>query len=108
MFSQTDQPQAVKGDALPQDMQGFTYCFTMDYLEGEDHTIERPERYDFCVRTKPTFGQFGCSAGLASAHLRLNPSITNFSKVLSVTPVSTTDVSSMLRNLRKAYIPQAF
>ncbi|MDR6879809.1 hypothetical protein J2X61_001556 [Bacillus sp. 3255] len=46
-FSQTGEPHAVKGEALPQDMQGLTYCFAMDYIEGEDHTIERPERYDF-------------------------------------------------------------
>jgi glycine/D-amino acid oxidase-like deaminating enzyme len=45
--SQTGEPHAVDGDALPQDMQGVTYCFAMDYIEGENHTIERPERYDF-------------------------------------------------------------
>ncbi len=31
----------------PDNHQAFTMCFAMDYLEGEDHTIERPERYDF-------------------------------------------------------------
>nr|WP_276562889.1 FAD-dependent oxidoreductase [Paenibacillus anseongense] len=54
-FSQTGEPHAVKGDALPQDMQGFTYCFAMDYIEGEDHTIERPERYDFWRSYKADF-----------------------------------------------------
>jgi hypothetical protein len=30
----------------PANSQSFTYCFAMDYLEGEDHTIERPRDYD--------------------------------------------------------------
>lgn len=30
----------------PTMMQSFTVCFAMDYLEGEDHTIARPEQYD--------------------------------------------------------------
>lgn len=34
-------------EAQPQNHQGFTVVFAMDYLEGEDHTIERPEQYDF-------------------------------------------------------------
>ncbi len=31
----------------PADSQSFTYCFAMDYLEGEDHTLDRPRDYDF-------------------------------------------------------------
>ncbi|OPH57890.1 FAD-dependent oxidoreductase [Paenibacillus ferrarius] len=54
-FSETGEPHAVAGEALPQDMQGFTYCFAMDYIEGEDHTIERPERYDFWRQYKADF-----------------------------------------------------
>lgn len=45
--SMTDEPHAVAGDALPQDMQAFTCCFVVDHLEGEDHTIERPRDYAF-------------------------------------------------------------
>jgi len=33
--------------AQPANSQSFTYCFAMDYLEGEDHTIERPRDYEF-------------------------------------------------------------
>lgn len=33
-------------EAQPANSQSFTYCFAMDYLEGEDHTIERPRDYD--------------------------------------------------------------
>ena len=32
--------------AQPANSQSFTYCFAMDYLEGEDHTLERPRDYD--------------------------------------------------------------
>ncbi|MDQ1914188.1 FAD-dependent oxidoreductase [Paenibacillus sp. GD4] len=45
--SQTGEPHAVDGDPLPQDMQSFTYCFAMDYIEDQDHTIARPEQYSF-------------------------------------------------------------
>ena len=31
----------------PDNQQSFTCCFAMDYLEGEDHTIDRPEEYAF-------------------------------------------------------------
>jgi FAD dependent oxidoreductase len=33
--------------AQPNSMQCITCCFVMDYLKGEDHTIEKPEEYDF-------------------------------------------------------------
>ncbi len=32
-------------EAQPRNSQSFTYCFAMDYLPGEDHTIERPRKY---------------------------------------------------------------
>lgn len=35
-----DEPQ-------PQNHQAFTVCFAVDYLEGEDHTIDKPEEYGF-------------------------------------------------------------
>jgi hypothetical protein len=31
----------------PSNSQSFTHCFAIDYLEGEDDTIERPRDYDF-------------------------------------------------------------
>ncbi len=34
-------------EAQPQNMQSCTWCFAMDYIEGEDHTIDKPEEYDF-------------------------------------------------------------
>jgi hypothetical protein len=31
----------------PKNSQSFTFCFAMDFLKGEDHTIERPKDYSF-------------------------------------------------------------
>lgn len=33
--------------ADPMDQQAITWCFAVDHLEGEDHTIEKPAQYDF-------------------------------------------------------------
>ncbi|MDQ3785526.1 MAG: FAD-dependent oxidoreductase, partial [Actinomycetota bacterium] len=33
--------------ADPLDQQAVTWCFALEYLPGEDHTIERPKDYDF-------------------------------------------------------------
>ena len=37
----------------PDNNQAFTYCFALDYLPGEDHTIEKPAEYDFWRNYKP-------------------------------------------------------
>jgi hypothetical protein len=42
--SETGEPHA-KDKAEPDNLQGFTFCFAMDYLAGEDHTIDRPRDY---------------------------------------------------------------
>lgn len=42
--SETDEPHA-KEKAEPGNLQGFTFCFAMDYLAGEDHTIDKPRDY---------------------------------------------------------------
>ncbi|MEW5801769.1 MAG: FAD-dependent oxidoreductase [bacterium] len=33
--------------ARPANMEAVTWCCALDYLEGEDHTIEKPGQYDF-------------------------------------------------------------
>ena len=33
--------------ADPNNVQSFTMCFAMDYIEGRDNTIEKPDNYDF-------------------------------------------------------------
>jgi hypothetical protein len=43
---QTGEPHAP-AEALPDNQQAFTYCFAVDHLDGEDHTIPKPAEYDF-------------------------------------------------------------
>ncbi|MFM1748143.1 MAG: hypothetical protein RLZZ188_1809 [Verrucomicrobiota bacterium] len=43
---ETGEPHATD-EARPANHQAFTCCFAMDYLDGEDHTIERPRDYTF-------------------------------------------------------------
>ncbi len=33
-------------EAQPDNIQCFTWCFAVDHLDGEDHTIDKPEQYD--------------------------------------------------------------
>ncbi len=44
--SETGEAHA-KAVAEPDNLQGFTMCFAMDYLAGEDHTMDKPRDYDF-------------------------------------------------------------
>ena len=52
---ETGERHAVPGPGDPTDMQAFTYCFAMDYLPGEDHTIARPHQYDFWRKYRAPF-----------------------------------------------------
>ena len=42
--AETGEPHAL-AKADPLDQQAITWCFAMDHLPGEDHTIDRPARY---------------------------------------------------------------
>ena len=44
--SETTEPSA-KAEAQPDNLQGFTFCFALDYLAGEEHTIDRPRDYAY-------------------------------------------------------------
>jgi hypothetical protein len=44
--SETGEPHA-KDKAQPDNLQGFTFGFAMDYLAGEDHMIDKPRDYSF-------------------------------------------------------------
>jgi hypothetical protein len=37
----------AKEQAEPDNLQGFTMCFAMDYLAGEDHVMAKPRDYDY-------------------------------------------------------------
>lgn len=41
-------------EAAPLNMQAFTSCFAMDYLAGQNHTIDRPSKYEFWRDFVPT------------------------------------------------------
>ena len=43
---ETREPHAPE-QAQPANIQAFTVCFAVDYLPGQDHTIDRPREYDF-------------------------------------------------------------
>lgn len=43
---ETGEPHAPP-EARPSNIQAFTYCFAMDYLPGQDHTIDKPAEYAF-------------------------------------------------------------
>ncbi len=43
---QTGEPHAPE-EADPRNIQALTHCFAIDHLEEEDHTIDRPDMYDF-------------------------------------------------------------
>lgn len=52
---QTGEPNALAGGPDPMEMQAITWCFAMDYVEGGDFTIPKPEQYDFWVNYKADF-----------------------------------------------------
>ncbi len=43
---ETGEPHAP-AEAQPDNQQAFTFCFAVDYRPGEDHTIDKPDEYDF-------------------------------------------------------------
>jgi hypothetical protein len=49
---QTAEPHAP-AQAQPNNQQAFTWCFAVDYLDGEDHTIALPKEYDFWKKYVP-------------------------------------------------------
>jgi hypothetical protein len=49
-----DEPHAPS-TAQPGNLQGFTVCLAVSHHAGEDHTIDRPEQYDFWRSYRPEF-----------------------------------------------------
>lgn len=44
---ETGELHAPEGNPQPLDQQAISWCYALDYLPGEDHTIPKPEDYDF-------------------------------------------------------------
>jgi hypothetical protein len=53
--NQTGELHALAGISNPLDQQAITWCFAIDYLPNEDHTIEKPEEYDFWRNYQASF-----------------------------------------------------
>ena len=51
---ETGEPHA-REKADPNDIQAFTYVLGMEYRDGEDHTIDKPDMYDFWKNYQPEF-----------------------------------------------------
>jgi hypothetical protein len=69
--SETGEAHALEGEAEPMDIQSITWCFALDYREGEDHTIDRPKDYTFWRDYKADFWpgpQLGWDAPKHSAY----------------------------------------
>ncbi|HWS79660.1 MAG TPA: FAD-dependent oxidoreductase [Rubrobacter sp.] len=52
---ETGEPHALPKDPNPLDQQAVSWCFPLDYMPGEDHTIDRPEDYDYWRSYRPNF-----------------------------------------------------
>ncbi|HEY8462089.1 MAG TPA: FAD-dependent oxidoreductase [Blastocatellia bacterium] len=50
--AETGEPHAPER-ASPKDQQAITVCFAMEYLPGEDHTIDKPRQYDLWREFRP-------------------------------------------------------
>ncbi|WP_284644232.1 FAD-dependent oxidoreductase [Paenibacillus silviterrae] len=55
--NETGEPHALDA-ADPLDMQSITHVFALDYVEGSDYTIEKPEMYDYWKQYVPSFSRF--------------------------------------------------
>ncbi|WP_159619144.1 FAD-dependent oxidoreductase [Ruania rhizosphaerae] len=50
----TGEPSAP-AERQPENMQSVTWCFAFDYIEGEDHTIDKPADYDAWRAFQPPY-----------------------------------------------------
>lgn len=53
--AQTGELHALPGAPDPLEQQSHSWCFALDYLPGEDHTIDRPPEYDFWSQYQADF-----------------------------------------------------
>jgi len=73
--AETGELHAITGPADPLDQQALTWCFALDYRPEEDHTIAKPEGYDFFRRLKLDFWpgpQFGWTVSNHVTHQPLD------------------------------------
>ena len=80
--------------ADPNNIQSFTMCFAMDYIEGEDNTIDKPENYDFWRNHVPQLSppwsgklldlKYSNPSTLESKYLAFDPSGADTSPILNL------------------------
>lgn len=80
--------------ANPENNQAFTVCFAIDYIPGEDHTIEKPQDYDFWRNFKPDLNpswpgklldlHYSNPSTLTSKELAFNPEGADTSPLLNL------------------------
>jgi hypothetical protein len=51
----TGEPNAVDGDAQPDNVQGLTWCMALGYDPDGDHTIPKPAQYHYWEKYRPAF-----------------------------------------------------
>lgn len=54
---ETGEPHALESED-PLDMQAITHVFAVDYIDGEDFTVDKPAQYDFWRKFIPGFSGF--------------------------------------------------
>ena len=52
---ETDEPNAVEGDPQPENVQGLTWCMALSYDPNGNHTIDKPDQYDYWRAYRPSF-----------------------------------------------------
>ncbi|MGE8203785.1 FAD-dependent oxidoreductase [Heyndrickxia sp. NPDC080065] len=62
---ETGEPHALE-EANPLDIQSITHVFALEYVEGENFTIEKPEQYDFWRQYVPSFSTYPIFSWLAT------------------------------------------
>lgn len=55
--SETGEPHAIE-EADPSDIQAFTYVFALEYIEGGDFVISKPDQYEMWRNYMPGFTQY--------------------------------------------------
>ncbi len=71
--AQTSELHALEGDADPLDQQSHSWCFALDYLPDEDHTIDKPQDYNFWTQYKADFWPDKMLSWITSDPITLEP-----------------------------------
>lgn len=69
---ETGEPSAP-GQAQPLNMQAVSWCFALDHQPGEDHTIDRPQNYDYWRDYQPPYWPDRMLSMTASHPITLEP-----------------------------------